>query len=132
MGFFSRPDGAWLVKRFGPQIEIELADDEVVFRSGIRTISIAPRIYLQGTTIVGFGSRPDHSDEEVNVFSGAVAGASREQLLSKLFVHGIFQVLQRRFTIRPNVRVVMRGTIVSHRQVGEALKLAGARNIKVV
>ena len=131
MGFFSRPDGSWLVKRFGPRIQIELADDEIVFRSGTRAISLTPHIYLQGERIVGFGTRPDQNAEEVNVFSGEAAGASREQLLSRLFAQTIVQVLQRSFTIRPDVRVLMRGANVSHEEVRDALKLAGARNIEV-
>ena len=95
MGFLSRPDGSWLAKRFGPLIAIEVGDDQIVFRTEKRTVSIAPNIFLHGNRIAGFGVRPDASAEELSVFTGDSPGATREQLLSKLFAHGIVQVLQR-------------------------------------
>jgi hypothetical protein len=131
MGFFSRPDGSWLTKRFGPQIAIEVRDDKVVFRTEKRTVSIAPTIFLHGNRIAGFGVRPDRGAKELSVFTGDSPGASCEQLLSKLLIHGITQVLQRSLTIRPNVDVAVRTPRVSVTQVLEALKLAGVRNAKV-
>lgn len=90
MGFFSRPDGEWLARRFGPKIEIHIGDDEVRFRSGDREISLAPRLYLQGTRIVGFGARPTQEQvEELDVFSASVEGVRPRDLLSKLISHGI-------------------------------------------
>lgn len=131
MGFLSRPDGSWLSKRFGPHIAIEVRDAEVVFRTEKRTVSIAPNIFLHGNRIAGFGVRPDASAEEFSVFTGERPGTTREQFLSKLFVHGIVQVLQRSFTIRPNVSVAVHTAKVSISQVSGALKLAGVRNAKV-
>lgn len=94
-------------------------------------MSIAPNIFLHGHWIAGFGVRPDASAEELSVFTGDSPEATREQLLSKLFVHGIGQVLHRSFTIRPNVNVALSTAKVSVSQVSEALKLAGVRRARV-
>jgi hypothetical protein len=129
MGFFSRPDGEWLSRRFGPRIEIHIDDDRVLFRSGAREVVLAPRMYVRNQRIVAFGVRPAQDPvEEIDVFSGSIEGVQPADLLAWFLSHGIMHVLQRSFTIRPQATLFVGGTRCPPTLAIEAVQRAGVRN----
>jgi hypothetical protein len=127
MGFFDRPDGTWLSRRFGARIEIEITDGMIVFRKGTETVALPPRLFVSGNRVVGFGTSEAPSEQCVDVLA-----SPDPAMLSKLFVHGFIRVMRSTFMIRPNVRVTVATTRVPRERVVEALKLAGVRNFEVV
>jgi hypothetical protein len=127
MGFFSRPNGDWIVKRFGPKLRIEFGDERVAFTHGSQTVSLAPTIRVAGDRIVAVGEDTACGPGElINVYGPAKP--AYDQALSKFLMFGINQVLARRFTIRPNVTISLATRACTLAKIIEGLDRAGVRN----
>lgn len=132
MGMGLRPKGNWISRQFGPQVRIELADEMVTFSHGLRSLALAPKIYLQGERILAVGDAPAHgSHTEVDVFSPSLADVSADQVLGKFISHGIVTLLNRSFMMRPNLVISLRTTRCPAARVFNAAVLAGAGSVTV-
>jgi hypothetical protein len=104
-------------------------NERVVFRNGETSLSLAPKIYVDGARIVGVGDRPqDGAAKEFDVLRDTWPGLSSERVLSKFLASGIRQLQNRTLMIRPNVVVSLETRACSPDEVRHALALAGIRH----
>ncbi|MDR4459197.1 MAG: hypothetical protein MRJ67_01555 [Nitrospirales bacterium] len=110
MGFLD-----FLIYKFAAnEVEITLNKDVVNFRSGDKSLSLEPVVYLavDSTRVLSFGNSTDLTEpfERINLFDGKriqIKGVDKANALAGFLQFGFTQLAGRRAWVRPRVIIVL-------------------------
>ena len=116
-----------LVRLFGPRIRVTVGQDEVVFRTESKVVSVRPVLFVRDGIIVSIGTPPAEAAEELPVF--VADAAARALRIVKLMQYGVQTVIGRSFTIKPVVSLRVERADTSLQEIKPALFAAGVADV---